>query len=73
MIALCAEGTKFEDPPGVQIAVGRPGLDHDGVEFLAATGALAAVAAASPTDAISVADAIARIAAALPDGRVWPC
>jgi formylmethanofuran dehydrogenase subunit B len=73
MIALCAEETKFEDVPRVQIAVGRPGIDHDSVELLAATGGLAAVAAANPTGAISVADAIGGIAAALPHGRVWPC
>ena len=32
----------------VTIAVGRPGIDHDAVEYLAATGTLAAVSARHP-------------------------
>jgi len=73
MVALCAEGTAFGRPPRVQIAVGRPGVDHAGVEHLLATGTLSAVPAAAPSDAISVADAIARIAASLPGDRASPC
>lgn len=69
LIALGAE------PDGasadVAIAVGRPGIDHDAVEYLAATGTLAAIQASSPTDAISVAAAIGKIAAALPAAS--PC
>ena len=62
-IALTAEAS----PAGarVVIQVGRPGLDHDAVEHLAMTGTLAAVPATAPSDTISVAQAIARIASCL--------
>jgi formylmethanofuran dehydrogenase subunit B len=56
----------------VRIAVGCPGIDHDAVQHVAATGALAPAAATKPSDALSVAQAIARIAVALPHG-VPPC
>ena len=55
----------------VGFAVGRPGIDHDSVAHLAATGTLAAVTAAQATGAISVADALGQIAAHLPAGA--PC
>lgn len=65
LIALASEpnGTKAE----VTVAVGRPGIDHDAVGYLAETGTLAAIKASKSTATISVADAVARIAAALPD------
>jgi formylmethanofuran dehydrogenase subunit B len=66
LIALCADGTTFKRSPRVQIAVGRPGADHAGVEYLFATGTLAPVAATAPSDAISVADVIGRITAHVP-------
>lgn len=64
LIALAAapDGLRTE----VAIVVGRPGIDHDAVVHLAATGTLAAVGARNPSRAISVADAVSRIAAALP-------
>jgi formylmethanofuran dehydrogenase subunit B len=52
----------------VSIEVGRPGIDHDAVEYLAATASLAPVAAALPAGRISVAQALADIASALPGG-----
>jgi hypothetical protein len=56
--------------PHVHIAVGRPGVDHDAVEYLASTGTLAAVVATKKSKALSVADAIGRITAHLrPDDR----
>jgi formylmethanofuran dehydrogenase subunit B len=55
----------------VAIAVGRPGIDHDAVEYLADTGTLAAFSASHPGPALSVADAVNRIAAALP--AAMPC
>jgi formylmethanofuran dehydrogenase subunit B len=56
--------------PHVHIAVGRPGMDHDAIEYLAATGTLAVTKAARQTDVLSVADAIGRISAHLrPDDR----
>src|SRR5690606_37604435 len=64
LIALAAEPDNLRAE--VAIAVGRPGIDHDAVAHLAATGTLAAVSARHPTGTISVADAVSRIAAALP-------
>jgi formylmethanofuran dehydrogenase subunit B len=55
----------------VAIAVGRPGVDHDAVSYLAATGTLAPLLAAQKSAAVSVADALDRIAAQLPAGA--PC
>ena len=57
---------------GIAIQVGRPMLDHDSVEHDPRTGTLVAQAASRRTDTPSVADVIARIAAALPGGT-WPC
>lgn len=57
----------------VHIQVGRPALDHDTVEHDAATGTLVARAASQKSTLPSVADAIARIAAALPPAGAWPC
>ena len=55
----------------VTIAVGRPGIDHDAVEHLAATATLSAVSASKPSTAMSVARVIGKIRAALPAAR--PC
>src|SRR6516225_2855313 len=72
-IALTAQGTAFHTPAQVHINVGCPGIDHSGVQHLAATGTLSARAAARPTATISVADAIARISAATPEPELRPC
>lgn len=72
-IALAARGAAFRIPPSVHIEVGRPGIDHAAVEHLAAAGALAAVEATQPSDAISVADAITHIVSALPNSGERPC
>jgi formylmethanofuran dehydrogenase subunit B len=50
----------------VTIQVGRPALDHDAAEHDMASGLIVARTAAHPSDLPSVADVIARIAAALP-------
>lgn len=55
----------------VAIAVGRPGVDHDAVSYLAATGTLAPLLTEQRSPAVSVADALDRIAAQLPAGA--PC
>ena len=55
----------------VAFAVGRPGVDHDAVAHLAASGTLAPVAATKPRKAATVADVVTRIAAALSEGA--PC
>jgi formylmethanofuran dehydrogenase subunit B len=67
-IALTGPDARLRRPAQVQIAVGRPGTDHDSVEHLAATGALGTVVAATPSAAVPVAQVIADIAAALPAG-----
>ena len=68
-IALTAGNASFDKPPRVHIAVGCPGVDHAGVEHLTATGTLAPVEAKKASEAISVAEVITRIIAALPS--VW--
>jgi len=67
-IALTPADAKFRKRPRVHIAVGAPGRDHDGVEHQAMIGTLAVVAATHRSKAVSVADAIASIAAHLADG-----
>jgi len=66
MIALTAPAARFRRPPRVLIAVGQPGVDHDGIERVLTQGALAAVTATRQSPALSVAQAIARITSALP-------
>jgi formylmethanofuran dehydrogenase subunit B len=72
-IALTGQDESFRAPPRVHIRVGCPGIDHAAVQHLALTGALAAVEATQPSDAISAADAITRIASALPKSGPRPC
>jgi formylmethanofuran dehydrogenase subunit B len=69
-IALTAADARL--PARVRIAVGCPGIDHDAVQHLAATGTLAAAVVTAPSDALSFAQAVARIAMALPHGAP-PC
>ena len=69
MIALTAPDAGFPRPPRVLIAVGRPGVDHDGVERSRTRGALAAVAATRQSPVLSVAQAIVRITSALQSGE----
>jgi formylmethanofuran dehydrogenase subunit B len=72
-IALTASGASFRVPPRVHIAVGVPAIDHAAVHYLPSTGTLSAVAASQPSTRISVADAISRIAASLPDDGARRC
>jgi formylmethanofuran dehydrogenase subunit B len=71
-IALAGREVEFRVPPRVHIEIGRPGLDHPGVEYVPSAGVLAAVDAARPSDTISAAAAIARIAALTGTGA-RPC
>jgi formylmethanofuran dehydrogenase subunit B len=66
--------TTGEAAPGaaVQIEIGRPGVDHDGVEHAPTLGTLIAVAATQRSETTSVADAIGRIMAAMPGTQVTP-
>jgi formylmethanofuran dehydrogenase subunit B len=72
-IALTAEDARFHSRPRVHIAVGRPGLDHDAVEYLSAAGSLAWTAAGTPRDTTPVGAALAAITAALSGTDVQPC
>jgi len=73
-IALTSSQAKFRRHPRVLIPVGRPGVDHDSVEHIADTGTLGCIEATGRSGAVSVAQMLGSIAAALPaDGRVWPC
>jgi formylmethanofuran dehydrogenase subunit B len=72
-IALTADGAGFRVPPRVHIAVGTPAVDHAAAHYVPSTGTLAALAASQPSQTISVADAISRIAAALPDDGAGRC
>jgi formylmethanofuran dehydrogenase subunit B len=66
-IALINAQAQPPAPVRVVIEVGRPGVDHEAVEFVAAFGALASVAASNPTDMISVARVVTEIATLLPN------
>ncbi|HEY2138234.1 MAG TPA: tungsten formylmethanofuran dehydrogenase [Xanthobacteraceae bacterium] len=70
VIGLITGDAAPSDRPAVQIEVGHPGVDHDAVEHFPPVGTLVAVAAARRSEALSVADAIGRIAGAL--GEVSP-
>lgn len=72
-IALTAGEARFQVPPRVHIAVGTPAVDHAAVHYVPLAATLAAVAASQPSERISVADAISRIAAALPDDGARRC
>jgi formylmethanofuran dehydrogenase subunit B len=67
-IALTGRNADFPAPPLVHIEVGRPGADHAAIEHLPLIGALASVAAARPSGAISVAAVLERVTATLPEG-----
>jgi formylmethanofuran dehydrogenase subunit B len=73
MIALTGEDAGFRRQPEVHIGVGRPGIDHDAVEHRPETGTLVAITASQRSDTLSVAEAIARITAALADAGAQPC
>ena len=73
-IALTGADAKFRRrPPRVHIAVGRPGLDHDAVEWFVPTATLAWTSAKHKSEAISVAQAIGQIALGLASDRALPC
>ena len=68
VIALTAPQTPMRRPSRVAIEVGRPGIDHDAVDYATSVGALASIAATTPSHAVSVAQVISEIAATLPAG-----
>ena len=68
-----AASTTFAATPRVCIEVGCPGVDYAGVEYLPQIGTLAHVEAAKPSEAVSAANVIARLASALFGDGAWPC
>ena len=68
LIALTAAAAEFSRPPTVRIAVGRPGVDHDSVDYCVAMGTLVSKAASHPSQTPSVAEVIGRLVVALGDG-----
>ena len=73
VIALCERTTRFAEEPSVRIAVGRPGVDHDAVMHSADAGTLVAEIASARSGALSVAQALERIAAGLKQAQAASC
>jgi formylmethanofuran dehydrogenase subunit B len=71
LIALTGADARFHEAPRVRIAVGEPGIAHDAVDHSTATGTLTARQAARKVEISSTAQALTRIAAAIPGA--WPC
>jgi formylmethanofuran dehydrogenase subunit B len=65
---VLARDTSLRGKAEVVIAVGCPGIDHDAVTYWPATGTLSAALAQQTPIAMSVADALGKIAARLPAG-----
>ncbi len=72
-IALCEGTTQFAGEPNVRIAVGRPGIDHDGVLYSSDAGTLVAVTSSARSAAPSVAQALERIADCLGNANAPLC
>ena len=69
VIALCGRTAEFAKAPDVHIAIGRPGLDHDGVMHVPEAGTLVAVTASAPSAAPSAVEALERIGARLAEAN----
>jgi formylmethanofuran dehydrogenase subunit B len=67
LIALTTAAAEFSRPPTVRIAVGRPGVDHDSVDYCPAMGTLVSKAASHPSQTPSVAEVIGKLVVALGD------
>jgi formylmethanofuran dehydrogenase subunit B len=67
-IALIGAETQPRSPARVAIQVGRPGGDHDTVEFVPSVGALATLPASKPSDMPSVARVVTDITRLLSGG-----
>jgi formylmethanofuran dehydrogenase subunit B len=68
LIALTDASAEFLTTPAVQIEIGRPGVDHDGVDYCAPMATFASRSASNPSHKPSAADVIGMLAAAL-DGE----
>jgi formylmethanofuran dehydrogenase subunit B len=67
LIALTDATAEFLQAPAVQIEIGRPGVDHDGVDYCAAIATFASRSASHPSPKPSAADVIGMLAVALAD------
>jgi formylmethanofuran dehydrogenase subunit B len=65
-IALIGAEPQPRSPARVAIRVGKPGGDHDAVEFVPSVGALACLPASKPSDTPSVVRVVTEIAKLLP-------
>ena len=68
LIALTSVDAPMRRPARIAIEVGRPGTDHDAIEYSVAIGGLASRAASQPSDAVSVAQVLVQIATTLGAG-----
>ena len=68
LIALTGAATRFAKPPQVRITVGKPGIDHDGVELSAETTTFVPVTASAPSALPSAAHVLTLVHAALQPG-----
>ena len=65
LIALVSADARFQREPAVRINVGRPGVDHDSVDYCARMATLTPASAARKSDAPTVAQVIGKLDAAL--------
>ena len=68
LVALTGAATRFALHPQVRITIGKPGVDHDGVELSIETATFVPTTASAPGPLPSVAQVLTRIDAALGDG-----
>jgi formylmethanofuran dehydrogenase subunit B len=73
LVALTVPDARFRRPPRILIEVGRPGVDHDAVEFSPDTGTFMPLAATAASDAPPAARVLAEIALLLPDREASAC
>jgi formylmethanofuran dehydrogenase subunit B len=61
LVALASPQTVFAREPQVCVEIGCPGIDHDGAEFSRETGSIVGRLASQRSQALSVADVVAKI------------
>jgi formylmethanofuran dehydrogenase subunit B len=67
LIALADAAAEFTRSPAVRVEIGRPGVDHDGVDYCASMATFASRTASRPSEAPSAAATIGMLLAALDD------
>jgi formylmethanofuran dehydrogenase subunit B len=65
LIALVPAEAELPQTPAVRISIGRPGVDHDSVDYYAAMATLASTSASRPSQTLSVAEALQMLTAAI--------